>query len=55
LGGLLKAVVDGDVTEGSVMAGQIAGMEKEKMSSKALIEKLVSETDRLMKGTGIYE
>ena len=55
LGGLRRAVVDGEVKNGSVMAGQIAGMVKEKMSCKALIEKLVSETDRLMKGTGIYE
>lgn len=32
LGGLKKVVVDGDVQNGSVMAGQIAGMIKEKMS-----------------------
>ncbi|MCI7180429.1 MAG: enoyl-[acyl-carrier-protein] reductase FabK [Schaedlerella sp.] len=55
LGGLRKAVVEGDVKNGSVMAGQIAGMVKEEMSCKALIEKLVSETDHLMKGMDFYE
>ena len=55
LGGLRKAVVEGDVKNGSVMAGQIAGMVKEKMSCKALITKLVNETDGLIKGAGFYE
>jgi len=55
LGGLRKAVVEGDVKNGSVMAGQIAGLVKEKMSCRELIGRLVRETDELMKGTGIYE
>lgn len=55
LGGLRNAVVEGDVKNGSVMAGQIAGMVKERMSCRALIEKLVRETDALMKGTALYE
>lgn len=55
LGGLRKAVVEGDVKNGSVMAGQIAGMVKERMSCKQLIDKLVSETDALIKGAGFYE
>ena len=55
LGGLKKVVVDGDVQNGSVMAGQIAGMIKEKMSCKEVIEKLVQETDALLGGTEIYE
>lgn len=55
LGGLRKAVVEGDVKNGSVMAGQIAGMVKERMSCKELIDKLVSETDAIMKGMGFYE
>ena len=37
------------------MAGQIAGLVKEELSCKELIDKLVKETDALMKGTGIYE
>ena len=55
LGGLRKAVVDGDVKNGSVMAGQIAGMVKERMSCKELIGKLVEETDAMIKGVGFYE
>ncbi len=54
LGGLRKAVVEGDVKNGSVMAGQIAGMVKEKLSCKELIDKLVRETDALIKGVGFY-
>lgn len=55
LGGLRKAVLDGDVKDGSVMAGQIAGLVKERMSCKELIHRLVTETDALMKGTKFYE
>lgn len=54
LGSLRKAVVEGDIKNGSVMAGQIAGMVKEKMTCQALIEKLVKETDALIKGAGFY-
>lgn len=55
LGGLRKAVVEGDVRTGSVMAGQSAGMVKERMSCRQLIEKLAGETDALMKGIKGYE
>lgn len=55
VGGLRKAVVEGDVMNGSVMSGQIAGMVKEKMSCKELIDKLVKETDTLIGGKGFYE
>lgn len=55
LGGLRKAVVEGDVVNGSVMAGQSAAMVKEELSCKELIEKLVKETDALIKGAGFYE
>lgn len=54
LGGLRKAVVEGDTVNGSVMAGQIAGMVKEELSCRELIEKLVRETDALIKGAGFY-
>ena len=47
--------MDGDVKTGSVMAGQIAGMVKEKMSCHDLIQKLVKETDDLIGGKGFYE
>ncbi len=55
LGGVRRAVVDGDVVNGSVMAGQIAGMVKERLTCKELIDKLVKETDGIIGGKGFYE
>lgn len=55
LGSLRRAVQEGDTRNGSMMAGQIAGLVKKELSCKELIDKLVKETDALMKGTGIYE
>lgn len=55
LGGLRKAVVEGDVETGSLMAGQIAGLVKEEYTCKELIEHLVEQTKNLLKGTDIYE
>lgn len=48
LGGLKKAVVDGDVDYGSVMAGQSAGLVKEELSCKELIDKLLREAQELL-------
>lgn len=55
IGALRKAVVDGDAAHGSLMAGQIAALVKEEMTCQELVQKLVRETDELLKGTGIYE
>ncbi len=55
LGGLKRAVMDGDVETGSIMAGQIAGLIKEQCTAKELIERLVSEAKALLKGTNSYE
>lgn len=55
IGGLRKAVVEGDVVNGSVMAGQIAAMVKEEQSCEELIQRLVKETDALIGGLDIYE
>lgn len=55
LGGLRSAVVDGDVKNGSVMAGQIAGLVRERISCKDLIDRLVRETDARMKGVEWYD
>ena len=54
LGGLRKAVVEGDVVNGSVMAGQSAAMVKEVMSCHDLIRKLVRETEECF-GRKYYE
>jgi len=55
LGGLRKAVVEGDTENGSVMAGQIAGLVKEEYTAKELIDKLVKETKELLSGGKFYE
>lgn len=47
LGGLRKAVVEGDVVHGSVMSGQIAGLVNEELSCGELIQKLMRELEAL--------
>ena len=54
LGALRKAVQEGDIKHGSVMSGQIAGLVKEEISCRQLIDSLVQETDALLKGAGAY-
>ena len=54
-GALRRAVQEGDIHNGSLMSGQIAGMVKERMSCKELVQKLVNETDALIGGKGFYE
>jgi len=48
LGGLRKAVVEGNVKEGSLMAGQIAGLGKKQYTCKELIEKVVTEGQQVI-------
>ncbi len=55
LGGLKRAVLDGDMETGSIMAGQIAGLVKEQCSTKELIQRLMFETKTLLKGRDTYE
>ncbi len=55
LGGLRKAVVEGDVITGSIMAGQIAGLVKEASTCEELILRLIKEAKELMEGTKFYE
>lgn len=50
LGGLRKAVVEGDVKTGSVMSGQIAGMIQTELSCREVIENTVKEAETLLKG-----
>lgn len=52
LGGLRKAVVEGDVKSGSVMAGQIAGLIKEKMTCEEVIQKLMCEAEECFERYG---
>ncbi|MCQ2510730.1 MAG: enoyl-[acyl-carrier-protein] reductase FabK [Lachnospiraceae bacterium] len=55
VGGLRKAVTEGDIKTGSVMSGQIAGMIRDIPTCKEVIETLVAQTDALLKGKGFYE
>ena len=48
VGSLRKAVVEGDVKNGTVMAGQIAGMVKKKQTCKEIIVELVDEAVQIM-------
>ena len=49
LGALRKAVVDGDVKMGSVMAGQISGLVKEQRPCKQIIKDIMKEAEALLK------
>lgn len=48
LGGLRKAVVDGDTKNGSVMAGQIAGLVHKQQTCAQMIQEIVSEAKQVM-------
>ena len=50
LGSLKKAVIDGDVVNGTLMAGQIAGLIKSEESCADIIKGIVNEAQALMKG-----
>ncbi|MBP1048134.1 enoyl-[acyl-carrier-protein] reductase FabK [Enterococcus sp. BWM-S5] len=47
-GALRKAVVEGDMERGSVMAGQIAGMIKKEETAKEIIESFMQETEEVI-------
>jgi enoyl-[acyl-carrier protein] reductase II len=48
-GALRKAVVDGDMDYGSVMAGQIAGLIKKEQTCREIIEEIFSEAEEILK------
>ena len=48
LGSLRKAVMDGDVVNGSLMAGQIAGLVKKEQTCKEMIEEMMQEAEELL-------
>ena len=50
LGGLRRAVVEGDVKTGSVMSGQIAGMVKDELTCKEIIDQIMGQMEELLKG-----
>jgi len=54
LGSLKKAVQDGDVVNGNVMSGQIAGLIQKEQSCREIIEELMAETAALLKGAALW-
>lgn len=49
LGALRKAVQEGNIKEGTLMAGQIAGLVKKEQTCKEIITEIVEEASKLMK------
>ena len=52
LGSLRKAVKDGNMKEGTFMAGQIAGMVTKQQSCKEIIEEMFAEYEQIIKKEG---
>lgn len=48
LGALRKAVIDGDVVNGTLMAGQIAGLIDKEMSCQEMIEEIMTQAKELL-------
>jgi enoyl-[acyl-carrier protein] reductase II len=49
LGSLRKAVVEGDVVNGTIMAGQIAGMVNKEQTCAEMIQEIMQDAERLLK------
>ena len=48
LGALRKAVIDGDVVNGTLMAGQIAGMVSKEQTCREMIEEIMEQASKLL-------
>lgn len=48
LGSLRKAVMDGDILNGTVMAGQIAGLVSKRQSCKEIMQEIMTEAEKLL-------
>ncbi len=53
LGALRKAVVEGDVMNGTLMAGQIAGLVKQEQSCREIVQEIMTEAESLLEGAGL--
>ena len=49
LGSLRRAVQEGDIQEGTVMAGQIAGMISQEQTCKEMIDEMMAQAEALLK------
>lgn len=48
LGSLRRAVMDGDILNGTVMAGQIAGLVSKRQSCKEILQEIMGEAEKLL-------
>lgn len=48
LGSLRKAVMDGDILNGTVMAGQIAGLVSKRQSCKEILQEIMTKAEKLL-------
>jgi enoyl-[acyl-carrier protein] reductase II len=48
LGSLRKAVIEGDIIDGTVMAGQVAGLIKKEQSCSEILEEIMNEANKLL-------
>ena len=48
LGSLRKAVMEGDILNGTVMAGQIAGLVSKRQSCKEILQEIMTEAEKLL-------
>lgn len=55
VGALYKAVVEGNMDEGSIMAGQIAALVNKEQSCKEMIEEMISEAKQLLNRKDKFE
>ncbi len=52
---LRRAAREGDVTSGSVMAGQSAGLVKRRQSAREIIEDICSQTEKILAGGQLFD
>ena len=53
-GSLRKAAVDGDVKQGSVLAGQISGLVKKEQTCEEIITEIMQEAEAILKGAAAW-
>lgn len=54
-GRMYKGIIEGDVEEGSLLAGQIAGMIKDIKPVQTIIEEIIAEAERVISGLGKFK
>jgi enoyl-[acyl-carrier protein] reductase II len=55
LGSMRRAVLDGDVVNGSVMAGQVSGMLKEIKPIRSILDEMIGESNAILKEMGTWQ